>query len=261
MEEKMMNKLLKITALEKYYGNDKGNVTKAIDDLSIDINSGEFVGIMGVSGSGKTTLLNMIAAIDSPSAGHIYFKGMDISGLSERDLASFRGKNIGFIFQDYNLLETLNVYENIALPLTMSNESVTKIRQQVTKMAKTFGIGELLNKYPYEISGGQRQRCACARAIIKEPKIILADEPTGALDSKSARTLMETLQLMNREVFCTILMVTHDAVTASYCERVLFLQDGSIYNQIIKGEKTKRKFFNEILDVLSIWGGGLNDIR
>jgi len=256
-----MAELLKITALEKYYGNDKGNVTKAIDDISLEIRTKEFVGIMGASGSGKTTLLNMIAAIDSPSAGHIIFDGMDISDMPERELADFRGKHIGFIFQDYNLLDTLTVYENISLPFVMLKKDVTAIRREVVNIAKIFGIDELLEKYPYEISGGQRQRCACARAIIKEPKIVLADEPTGALDSKSARTLMETLQAMNKELSSTILMVTHDAVTASYCERVLFLQDGKIYNQIIKGEKEKREFFNEILDTLSVWGGGLNDVR
>jgi len=256
-----MTELLKIEALEKYYGNDKGTVTKAIDDISLEINTGEFVGIMGASGSGKTTFLNMIATIDSPSAGHILFDDVDISSLPERELAAFREKHIGFIFQDYNLLDTLTVYENIALPFTMRNKPVAIIRQEVVKTAKEFGIEELLNKYPYEISGGQRQRCACARAIIKNPKIVLADEPTGALDSKSARILMETLQSMNTNLHCTILMVTHDAVTASYCEKVLFLQDGKIFNQIIKGEKSKREFFNEILDVLSIWGGGLNNVR
>ena len=181
--------------------------------------------------------------------------------LSERELASFRGKHIGFIFQDYNLLDTLTVYENIALSLTMLKEAAPIVHQQVTKVAKIFDIGKLLGKYPYEISGGQRQRCACARAIIKEPKIVLADEPTGALDSKSANVLMEALQVMNTDLCSTILMVTHDAVTASYCEKVMFLQDGKIYNQIIKGEKTKRQFFNEILDTLSLWGGGLNDVR
>jgi putative ABC transport system ATP-binding protein len=258
---KKLAELLKIEALEKYYGNEKGIVAKAINDVSLEINSGEFVGIMGASGSGKTTLLNMVATIDTPSAGHIYIDGVDISSMPEKELAVFRGGNIGFVFQDYNLLDILTVYENIALSLTMLKESASFIHREVEKIARVFGIYEFLDKYPYEISGGQRQRCACARAVIKEPKIILADEPTGALDSKSAKDLMNALQTMNTKLSCTILMATHDAVTASYCEKILFLQDGRIYNQIIKGEKTRRKFFNEILDVLAIWGGGFNDIR
>lgn len=256
-----MAAFLKIESLEKYYGNDKGTVTKAIDDISLEIKTGEFIGIMGASGSGKTTFLNMIATIDSPSAGHIYFDDVDISCLPERELAAFRERHLGFVFQDYNLLNTLSVYENIALPYTMRNKPATEIRQEVEGIAKKLYIEELLDKYPYEISGGQRQRCACARAIIKKPKLVLADEPTGALDSKSARILMETLQMINTNLHGTILMVTHDAVTASYCEKVLFLQDGKIFSHIIKGEKSKREFYNEILDVLLIWGGGLNHVR
>jgi putative ABC transport system ATP-binding protein len=256
-----MPEILEVKALEKFYGNDKGTVTKALDDVSFTVNTGEFIGIMGASGSGKTTLLNMISTIDSPSAGHIIFDGIDVSNMPERELAAFRGDHIGFIFQDYNLLDSLTVFENIALSLTMHKKPVVEVKKQVVTIARTFKMEEILTKYPYEISGGQRQRCACARAIIKNPKIVLADEPTGALDSRSSKTLMDTLQLMNVDLNCTILVVTHDAVTASYCERILFLQDGKIYNHLIKGEKNKRQFFNEILDVLSLFGGGLDDVR
>jgi putative ABC transport system ATP-binding protein len=249
-----MPKTLKIDSLKKQYGSEKEAITNAIDDISLEIDDGEFVGIMGASGSGKTTLLNMIAAIDRPTAGQIYIDGVEISHMSEKELAAFRGDKIGFIFQDYNLLDTLTVYENIALPLTMQKAAPDVIAEKVGELAVTFGIDKVLNKFPYEISGGQRQRAACARAIIKNPKLILADEPTGALDSKSAAALMETLTEMNTRFSSTILMVTHDAVTASYCGKVVFIEDGKIKNQIVRNGENRREFFNEILDVISLWG-------
>jgi putative ABC transport system ATP-binding protein len=252
--EVIMPKTLKIDSLKKQYGGEKEAVTNAIDDISLEIENGEFVGIMGASGSGKTTLLNMIAAIDRPTAGQIYIDGTEISQMSEKELAAFRGDKIGFIFQDYNLIDTLTVYENIALPLSMQKVTPDVITEKVNELADTFGIDKVLNKFPYEISGGQRQRAACARAIIKNPKLILADEPTGALDSKSAAALMETLTEMNTRFASTILMVTHDAVTASYCGKVIFIEDGKIKNQIIRNGKNRREFFNEILDIISLWG-------
>lgn len=193
---------------------------------------------MGASGSGKTTLLNMIATIDTPSCGHIYIDETDIAALSDQELAAFRNEQIGFVFQDYNLLDTLTLYENISLALIMKKIPPQTIHVEVEAVALSLGIEGLLSKYPYEISCGQRQRCACARAMIKHPKLILADEPTGALDSKSAKVLMETLQTMNAEFQSTILMVTHDAVSASYCQKILFLRDGNIYHQVRKREKT-----------------------
>jgi putative ABC transport system ATP-binding protein len=249
-----MPKTLKIESLKKQYGGEKEAVTNAIDNISLEIGDGEFVGIMGASGLGKTTLLNMIAAIDRPTAGQIYIDGMEISQMSEKELAAFRGDKIGFIFQDYNLLDTLTVYENIALPLTMQKVTTDVIAEKVRELAKTFGIDKVLDKFPYEISGEQRQRAACARAIIKNPKLILADEPTGALDSKSAAALMKTLTEMNTRFASTILMVTHDAVTASYCGKVVFIEDGKIKNWIMRNGKNRREFFNEILDVISLWG-------
>jgi putative ABC transport system ATP-binding protein len=246
--------LLKILSLKKYYGNDKNVLTKAIDDISFSVGNGEFVGIMGASGSGKTTLLNMIATIDKPDSGGIHIGDTDITAMSDKEIATFRGDNIGFVFQEYNLLNTLTVYENIALPLIMQKKSSDFIHEKVNGIATEYEIHMLLKKFPYEISGGQRQRAACARAVIKEPKIILADEPTGALDSKSKITLLETLHKMNTNLAATILMVTHDAVTASYCERILFLQDGKINSEILKNGKSRREFFGEILDILYQFG-------
>ncbi|MTK10027.1 MAG: ABC transporter ATP-binding protein [Hungatella sp.] len=256
-----MKEILKVKTLKKYYGNKKGNIVKAIDDISFSINKGEFVGIMGSSGSGKTTLLNIIATIDNPDSGNVFFNNVDILQLSEKELAFFRGEKIGYVFQDYNLINTLTVFENISLSLIMLNRSVLDIKELIEETAQKFGIFDLLDKYPYEISGGQRQRCACARAIIKEPTIVLADEPTGALDTISSKELMDTLGGMNTKLNSTILLVTHDAITASYCQKVLFLKDGKIFNTILKGDKSKKDFYIEILDVLSILGDEFNDMR
>jgi putative ABC transport system ATP-binding protein len=251
--------LLNIVNIEKYYGNKK-QVTKAIDTISFQVAAGEFIGVMGASGSGKTTLLNAIATIDQVSAGHIYLNNTDITEISERDIAKFRRQNLGFIFQDFNLLDTLTIQENIALALTINQVDADAIDKQVQMVALQLGIGDILSKFPYEVSGGQKQRCACARAIVTKPQLILADEPTGALDSKSAQMLLESISEMNTKLGATILMVTHDVFAASYCSRILFLKDGTLFNELIKREKTRKQFFNEILDVMALLGGDLSDV-
>ena len=255
-----MQKTLEIKNLKKYYGT-KNNITKAVNDLSLEVVEGEFVAIMGASGSGKTTLLNCISTIDEVTSGHIYIDGKDITELKEKDLAKFRRDNLGFIFQDFNLLDTLTIAENISLALIINKEVVNKVDKKVKDIAEKLDIKEILNKYPYEVSGGQKQRCACARALINKPKIILADEPTGALDSKSSRMLLETMSEMNEKLNATILMVTHDSFSASFCKRVLFLKDGKIFNELIRGEKTRKEFFNEILDVLTLLGGDVANVK
>ena len=255
-----MENLLVVESIQKYYGN-KENITKAINGISFNVNSGEFIGIMGASGSGKTTLLNCISTIDSVSSGHIYLENKDITKIKEEDIAKFRRENLGFIFQDFNLLDTLTVEENIALILTINKVLQKDIDNKVFELALKLGIDDILNKYPYQISGGQRQRCAVARAIINNPKLILADEPTGALDSKSARQLLDILKEMNEKLKVTILMVTHDPFCASYCNKILFLKDGRIFNKIEKGDKTQKEFYNNILDVLSLLGGDFRDVR
>ena len=249
-----MKEIGKITHLKKYYGS-KTNITKAINDISFTINEQEFIAIMGASGSGKSTLLNCIATIDRVTSGNIYIDNLDITEIKDDELARFRRKNLGFIFQDFNLLDTLTIEENIALSRVINKEDVTKIDEQVLEIAEKLKIIDILKKYPYEVSGGQKQRCACARALINKPKLILADEPTGALDSKNARLLLETLEEMNQNLQATILMVTHDPLSASFCKRVLFLKDGRIFNEIIKGEKSRKEFYDEILDVLTLLGG------
>ncbi len=255
-----MKEILTIKNIEKYYGN-KSNVTKAIDDISFSVGEGEFIGVMGASGSGKTTLLNVISTIDTVSAGHIYLEKTDITEIDDRKLAEFRRKNLGFVFQDFNLLDTLTLEENIAYALTINRIPTAEIAIKVQEIAEKLGIGDILKKYPSEVSGGQKQRCACARAVVNKPKLLLADEPTGALDSKSAQMLMETLISMNEELKATILMVTHDAFSASYAKRILFLKDGRIFNEIIRGDKNRKQFFGEILDVMTMLGGDLRDVR
>lgn len=252
--------LLAIDSLEKYYGG-KTLLTKAIDQISFSVEEGEFVGIMGASGSGKTTLLNCISTIDTVTAGHIYLDGEDITALPDAKLAQFRQKNLGFIFQEFNLLDTLTIEENIALSLIIDGRRPEEIRPQVRSIALRLGIDDILAKFPYEVSGGQRQRCACARAMINQPRMVLADEPTGALDSKSARILLECFRDMNEQMGATILMVTHDLFSASYAKRILFLQDGRIFNEIRRGGENRRAFFNEILDVVTLLGGDVSDAR
>ena len=217
-----MENILKLSKVEKYYGN-KSSLTKAIDNLSFDVSKGEFVAIMGASGSGKTTLLNCISTIDKVTSGHIFVAGKDVTKLKGNNLNKFRREELGFIFQDFNLLDTLTAYENIALALSIQNVSAKEIDTRIKKVAKELDITNILNKYPYQMSGGQKQRVACARAIITDPKLLLADEPTGALDSKSSKMLLEKFDYLNKEILATILMVTHDAFTASYATRVIFI--------------------------------------
>lgn len=260
VEVNPMNEILKLDHIQKFYGN-QGNITKAINDISFSVSEGEFVGIMGASGSGKTTLLNCISTIDTVSAGHIYLDGTDVTEIKEKALARFRRENLGFVFQDFNLLDTLTVSENIALALTINNVPVEQIDGKVREMAGSLNITDILDKYPYQVSGGQKQRCACARAIINQPKLILADEPTGALDSHSSQMLLSTMQSINEQLGATILMVTHDAFSASYANRILFLRDGVIFTEILKGQDSRKAFFEKILDVLTMMGGGQTDVR
>lgn len=255
-----MNEILRLDHIQKFYGN-QGNLTKAIDDISFSVHAGEFVGIMGASGSGKTTMLNCISTIDTVSAGHIFLDGTDVTEIKEKELARFRRENLGFIFQDFNLLDTLTISENIALALTINKAPAEQIDGKVQEIAATLNITDILDKYPYQVSGGQKQRCACARAIINKPKLILADEPTGALDSHSSQMLLSTMQSINEQLGATILMVTHDAFSASYGERILFLRDGVIFNEIRKGEESRREYFEKILDVLTMMGGGMSNVR
>ena len=242
-------KVVTVTNVEKYYGNG-GNLTKALDDVSFEIQKQDFCVVMGASGSGKTTLLNVISTIDTLSAGDITIHDRCVSQLRERELADFRKRELGFIFQDFNLLDTLTLEENIALPLTLLKWPSAKIDARVQEMANILDIQDVLHQYPYQVSGGQRQRCACARAMVHEPSLLLADEPTGALDSHASYQLMEQFQKMNEELQATILMVTHDAFSASYANRVLFLKDGKIFNEIYRGTRSRKEFFQNILDCL-----------
>jgi putative ABC transport system ATP-binding protein len=253
-----MEKILKVNNIEKYYGS-RGSLTKAIDNISFDIVEGEFVGIMGASGSGKTTMLNCISTIDKVTSGHIFINGTDVTELKGEKLNKFRREDLGFIFQDFNLLDTLTAYENIALALTIQKKTYKEIDKKIKEVAKTLDITHVLDKFPYEMSGGEKQRVASARAIITNPKLILADEPTGALDSKSSRMLLEKLDELNTNLKATILMVTHDAFTASYCSRILFIKDGKIFNELIRGNDTRKEFFDKIIDVETLLGGDLND--
>ncbi len=254
-----MKEILRLEHIQKFYGN-QGNLTKAINDISFSVENGEFVGIMGASGSGKTTLLNCISTIDTVSAGHIYLDRMDVTEIKEKELARFRRENLGFVFQDFNLLDTLTVSENIALALTINKVPQEQIEGKVNAMAENLNIMDILDKYPYQVSGGQMQRCACARAIINKPNLILADEPTGAVDSHSAQMLLSTMQSINKQLTATILMVTHDAFSASYANRILFLRDGMIFTEILKGQDSRKVFFDKILDVLTMMGGGQTDV-
>lgn len=254
-----MKEILRLEHIQKFYGN-QGNLTKAIHDISFSVNTGEFVGIMGASGSGKTTLLNCISTIDTASAGHIYLDGTDITEMKEKELARFRRENLGFVFQDFNLLDTLTISENIALALTINHTAAAQIPGRVEEISGILNIRDILEKYPYQVSGGQKQRCACARAIINNPKLLLADEPTGALDSHSAQLLLGTMQRINGQLGTTILMVTHDAFSASYANRILFLQDGEIFTELRKGNASRKEFFEKILNVLTLMGGGQSDV-
>lgn len=293
-----MKGYINVCEVEKYYGSEAG-MTKAVDRVSFQVAEGEFVGVMGASGSGKTTLLNMLATIDSVTAGHIYYartradetvsnpagscsaakqqtstgktgrtaamqeagrtydtpvQYTDITELKPDQLAKFRKENLGFVFQDYNLLDPLTIGENIILAMTLQNKGRKEIKKESEEMMRLLGIWDIRDKFPYQVSGGQKQRCACARALINRPKLLLADEPTGALDSKAAETLLETFQQLNETKKATIFMVTHDAFSASYCSRILFLKDGRIFHELVRGQKNRRSFLNNILDVLSMTG-------
>ncbi|MGN0318592.1 MAG: ABC transporter ATP-binding protein [Lachnospira sp.] len=253
-----METILKIDNIEKYYGN-KSSLTKAIDNISFEVEKGEFVSIMGASGSGKTTLLNCISTLDKVTTGKIYVGDCEITKLKGNKLNKFRREELGFIFQDFNLLDTLTAFENIALALSIQNVPAKEIDKKVKKLAGELGILDVLNKYPYQMSGGQKQRVASARAIITNPKLVLADEPTGALDSKSSKMLLESFSYLNTELQATILMVTHDAFTASYAKRVIFIKDGKIFNEINRGDSSRKEFFDKIIDVVTLLGGDLNN--
>lgn len=255
-----MNPVLQVKQVEKYFGR-ANNLTRALNQISFEVQPGEFVTIMGASGSGKTTLLNCIATIDQVSSGQIIVANQDITKLKGNKLNQFRQKQIGFIFQDFNLLDTMNAFENIALALTIRNVPAKQVEEKVLQVASYLGITEILYKFPYEVSGGQKQRIAAARAIVADPAIVLADEPTGALDSKSARQMLEQFELLNERLNSTILMVTHDAFTASYTNRVLFVKDGQIFNEIYRGESSRKEFFDQIIEVVALLGGDVNDVR
>ena len=254
-----MKNILSVENIEKYYGN-KDNITKAIDNINFKVDKGEFVGIMGPSGSGKTTLLNCISTIDNVTTGSIVINGKDITKLKAKELEKFRRDELGFIFQDFNLLDTLTAYENIALALRIQGKKPKDIDALIKKVAKSLGIDEILNKFPYQISGGQKQRVASARAIVTNPSLILADEPTGALDSKSARMLLDSFESLNKDLEATILMVTHDAFTASYAHRILFIKDGKIFNELVRGTDSRKEFFDRIIEVITLLGGDDRDV-
>lgn len=249
-----MDPILSVQNIEKYYGG-KGAVTKAVNHISFDVARGEFLGIMGASGSGKTTLLNCISTIDKVTSGRIVVDGRDVTGLKGKALAQFRRQQLGFIFQDFNLLDTLTAYENIALALSIQNVPAQQIEQRVRQVAAQLSIGHVLDKFPYQMSGGEKQRTASARAIITKPALVLADEPTGALDSRSARMLLDSLVQLNAGLQATILMVTHDAFTASFARRILFIKDGEIFNELVRGGDSRKEFFERILQVVTLLGG------
>ena len=250
----MGDTILRVDDIQKFYGN-KGNLTKAIDHISFSVRKGEFLGIMGASGSGKTTLLNCISTIDTVTSGHIYVEEKDITALHGAQLADFRGKKLGFIFQNFNLLDTLTAYENISLALSIAGAKPSEIEQRIPQIAQALNIQDVLGKYPYQMSGGQQQRVAAARAMVTNPAIVLADEPTGALDSNSSRMLLTMLTELNERLSATILMVTHDAFSASYCNRILFIKDGQVFNELHRGTDTRKEFFTKILEVVSVLGG------
>ena len=259
-EDHRMSDLLQVTDLVKIYGR-RDAATRALDGVSLSLAAGEYVGIMGASGSGKTTLLNCISTIDRPTSGSIQVDGQELTKLRGKELTRFRRERLGFIFQDCNLLDTLTAFENIALSLSIVGTPVGEIKGRVEEMASLLGISECLQKYPYQMSGGQQQRCAAARAMVTRPALVLADEPTGALDSKSARMLLERLEVLNRERGATILMVTHDAFTASCCHRVVFLRDGRIFKELRRGEgEDRHTFFQTIIRVVTQLGGEMEDV-
>ena len=254
-----MNTLLKMENVTKYYGSGE-SISKALSGVSFSLRKGEFTAIMGASGSGKSTLLNVIATIDRPSSGNIFLAEKNIAEMREQELSAFRRDCLGFIFQDYNLLDTLTAAENIVLPLNLQKRSVTETEKKLQEVVNLLEIEEQIHKFPSQLSGGQRQRVAYARALITQPELILADEPTGALDSANSKILMNTFRFMNEKLNSTILMVTHDAVIGSYASRVLFLKDGQIWNELHRGERDRQSMYHEILDAMVVLGGE-SDVR
>lgn len=254
----MATPVLEVAHLEKAYGA-LGNVTRALNDVSFTVNRGEFVGIMGASGSGKSTLLNCVSTIDSATSGTIRINGQDVTRMKQAKLSQFRREELGFIFQDSNLLDTLTARENIALLLTIARTNSAEISTRVQDVAARLSISQVLDKYPYQMSGGQQQRVAAARALVTDPTMIMADEPTGALDSKSARLLLESLEALNRRLRATVLMVTHDSFAASYTSRVLFIRDGKIFTELRRGDTDRREFFDRIMEVVAMMGGEGSD--
>ncbi len=253
-----MEIVLETRNLRKEYGT-RGMVFAAIDGVDVKVYKGEFLGIMGPSGAGKTTLLNILSTIDRPTSGKVYYGDKDISTMKNRELSIFRRNNIGFLFQDFNLLDNMSVEDNIALPLALSNVNIKEIKERVERLSSFFGLKDQLKKYPYQLSGGQKQRVAAARAIITSPTIVFADEPTGALDSKSSQELLQCLVKMNEELNTTIIMVTHDAFAASYCKRILYLKDGRIHARLDK-DSTRKEFFKRIIDFVGSMGGGVSEL-
>lgn len=249
-----MSELLKVTHLKKVYSAE-GYKAEVIRDMSFTVNEGEFVSIMGASGSGKTTLLNCISAIDSATDGEICIAGTEIHQLGEKRMASFRRENLGFVFQDFNLLDTLTVSENIALAMTINHIPQKEIKDRIRRTAEQLNITSILNKFPYEISGGEKQRCACARAIVNQPKLVLADEPTGALDSTASSMLLETLKYMNDKLGSTLIIVTHDVFVAAQTKRILFMKDGKIYRELLRTELDQKQYLMEIMETASGVGG------
>lgn len=249
-----MNTLLEIKNVTKHFGNGDA-VSNALNGVSFAMEQGEFIAVMGASGSGKSTLLNVIATIERPDTGSILLEGRDISELSENDLAAFRRDRLGFIFQEYNLLDTLTVAENIVLPLNLRKCPPAETEKRLADTAASLEIADQLFKFPRQLSGGQRQRAACARALITKPALILADEPTGALDSANSGSLMQTFARMNEQLGATILMVTHDAVVGSYASRILFLKDGKIWNELTRGNRTRQTMYHDILNTMAVLGG------
>ena len=254
-----MSEILTITDLKKVYGKG-GSLTRALDGVSLSLEAGEFVGVMGPSGSGKTTLLNCVSTIDRPSAGSIVIDGKELTRLKGKELAKFRRERLGFVFQDFNLLDTLTVEENIGLALSLNREDPGAVKSRVREMARKLGISDILEKFPYQVSGGQKQRAAVARAMVAGQSLLLADEPTGALDSRASKNLLEIMTQMNQDMGATILMVTHDAYSASYAKRVLFLKDGRVFNELLRGDRGRPVFYHEILDVLAALGGDVSDV-
>ena len=254
----MDNAILRVDDIQKYYGN-KGSLTKAVDHISFTVEKREFLGIMAPSGSGKTTLLNCISTIDTVTSGHIFVEEQDITTLHGGQLSDFRGQKLGFIFQDFNLLDTLTAYENISLALSIAGVKPAEIQKRVKQIAEALNISEVLDKYPYQMSGGQQQRIAAARAMVTNPAIVLAGGPTGALDSNSSRMLLTMLTELNERLSATILIVTHDAFSASYCHRILFIKDGKLFHELNRGSDSRKDFFAKILEVVSVLGGEQND--